>query len=313
MTARILEAVPNFSEGRDLAVIEAIVDAMRSTGADILDWSADPDHNRTVVTTVGSPEVVAEAAVAGARVAFERIDLRRHQGVHPRVGALDVLPFVPLTGLTIDDARDVAIRVGERISNELGVPVFFYGHASPDSKSLASIRRGGFERLVAGWPADRAPDLLPPGWSHKGAHPTAGVCCIGARNVLLAWNVYVDGITMEQARAVAAQLRESGGGLPGLRALALYLPSRNATQISMNLEDLTATTPADAFAHLERLVVDRGGRVVDTEVIGLLPDAMVLSAAERYYSLQAGTTDRLLSRRLVQHLAANASTAARNE
>jgi len=313
MTARVLEAVPNFSEGRDLAVVEAIVDAIRSAGADVLDWSADPDHHRSVVTFVGSPEIVEEAAVASARVAFERIDLRKHSGVHPRVGALDVLPFAPLTGLSIEDARAVAWRVGERISGELGVPVFFYGHASPESRSLGAIRRGGFERLVSGWPADRQPDLLPPRWTHSGAHPTAGVCCVGARNILLAWNVYIDGLTLEQARGVAAQLRETGGGLPGLRALALYLPSRDALQISMNLEDLAATTPAEAFAYLEQLVAARGGRVIETEIIGLLPDELALSAAERFYRLQAGTTDRLLSRRLVHHLAKNVEPAARNE
>lgn len=308
MTARILEAVPNFSEGRDLAVIQAIVDAMRSQGADVLDWSADADHHRSVVTIVGSPEVVEAATLAGARVAFEKIDLRHHSGVHPRVGAVDVLPFVPLTGMTMEDARAVARRVGGRLANELGVPVFFYGHASPEQRSLGSLRRGGFERLVTGWPADQKPDLLPPGWSYNGAHPTAGACCVGARNVLLAWNVYIDGLSLEQARAVAAELRESGGGLKGLRALALYLPSRRTVQISMNLEDLSTTSPADAFIQLERRVAELGGCVSGTEVIGLLPDAMVLSAAERYYRLQPGTIDRLLSRRLADHLAANVST-----
>ena len=305
MSAAVLEAVPNFSEGREPAVVEEIVEAMRAAGADVLDWSMDPDHHRSVVTMMGPPPVVEEAAVAAARVALARIDLRRHRGVHPRIGALDVLPFIPLAGLTMEDARASARRVGRRLAEELGIPVFFYAQASdPPGRRLAELRRGGFEALAAGWPPDRRPDLLPPAWPHPGAHPTAGAVCVGARPVLLAWNVYVGGVTFDDAAAIAAQIRERGGGFRGLRALALQLPRRDRLQISMNLEDLEATSPMEVFRRIEALVAERGGSVLETEVVGLLPDELVLSAAADRLRLTGATTRRLLSRRLAEHLAA---------
>jgi glutamate formiminotransferase len=304
MTVRVLEAVPNFSEGRDLGVIEAIVDAAQEAGATVLDWSADADHHRSVVTMVGPPDLVADAAVASARVAFEHIDLRFHDGVHPRVGALDVLPFVPLVGLTLEHARAVALRVGRRIVEEFGVPVYFYGQASdPPGRPLAALRRGGFQSLVAGWPSGGLPDLVPEPWVHPGAHPSAGVCCVGARSVLLAWNVFVADLSADQARVVAREMREAQSGLTGVRALALELPRRGALQISMNLEDPRATSPAVVFERLDALVATLGGRVIETEVIGLLPDELAVSVAEQRLRLKPGTGTRLLSHQLVQYLA----------
>jgi glutamate formiminotransferase len=304
MTARVLEAVPNFSEGRDLGVVMAIVEAMKKAGATVLDWSADADHHRSVVTIVGPPDVVVDAAVAGAGVAIEHIDLRQHDGVHPRIGALDVLPFIPLVGLTLEHARTAALQAGRRIVDEFGVPVYFYGQASdPPGRSLADLRRGGFERIVRGWPDQRVPDLLPANWEHPGAHPKAGVTCIGARTVLLAWNVLVGGITPGAAREVAAQLREKKSGLTGVRALALELPRRKALQISMNLEDPAVTSPALVFERVEQLVADRGGRILETEIIGLMPDELVLSVARERLKLEPETETRLLSRRLMQYLA----------
>lgn len=304
MTKRVLEAVPNFSEGRSTDVIERIVDAFVAAGADVLDWSADPDHNRTVVTFVGPPDVVEEAAVAGAAIALDRIDLRRHQGVHPRVGVIDVLPFVPLSGLTLEDARTSAHRVGRVLAEELGVPVSFYAHASdPPGRRLAALRRGGFEALADAWPADRHPDLLPPGWSHPGAHPSAGMVCVGARPLMLAWNVAVEGLRFTEAEHIAAGIRERGGGFTGLRALALELPTRQTVQISMNLEDLATTSPIDILRRIEQMATDRGGRVIGTEVIGMVPDELVLSAADERLQTGGLTTRRLLSRRLAEHLA----------
>ena len=304
MTAQVLEAVPNFSEGRDLSVVEAIVHAAVAAGATVLDWSADPDHNRSVVTIVGPPAIVEAAALAAASVAFARIDMQRHDGVHPRVGAVDVLPFIPLVGLTLDHAREVARRVGEQIVDAFDVPVYFYGHASdPRGRSLADLRKGGFEKLLAGWPPNRQPDLLPRGWARAGAHPTAGVCCVGARTVLLAWNVYVAGLNYAQAGAAAAALREKNSGLRGLRALALELKRRGKLQISMNLEDPDETSPAQVFAALERAVAAQGGTITETEVIGLMPDQLPLSVAADRMRLQAGTEDRLVSRKIAQYLA----------
>lgn len=304
MTARVLEAVPNFSEGRDLAVVAAIVQAMRASGAEVLDWSADPDHNRSVVTVIGSPAQVEEAAVAGAAIAKDRIDLRRHRGVHPRIGAIDVLPFVPLAGLRMDEARQSARRVGERLANEIGIPVFFYGNASnPPGKNLAALRRGGFEALVTGWPVGREPDLLPPGWGHAGAHPTAGACCVGARPVLLAWNVWVSNLSTAAARAVAREIREASGGMRGVRALALELPSRHALQIAMNLEDVEHASPADVFRRVRALVESKGGDVAKTEVIGMIPDQLVHSISAEELKLENPAAERMLRNRLAQYLA----------
>jgi glutamate formiminotransferase len=302
--ARLLEAVPNFSEGRDIAVIEDIVAAMRDTGAHVLDWSAGADHHRSVVTLVGSPETVENAAVAAARVARDRINLKQHRGVHPRVGALDVMPFVPLAGMTMADARASARRVGARLATELGLPVFFYGAASdPPGRPLAVLRRGGFETMQASWPADRQPDLLPERWQHAGAHPTAGITCVGARRLLLAWNVYVNGIDDATAGEVARSVRESSGGLAGVRALALRLPSTGRLQISMNLEDMVRTPPMTVFSAVEASVRAAGGEVEETEIIGMVPDELVLGAAADRLKLSAGATARLLSPRLLRVLA----------
>jgi glutamate formiminotransferase len=299
--ARLLQAVPNFSEGRDPAVVAAIVSAVRAAGVDVLDWSADAEHHRSVVTIVGPPEPVEHAAVAAARVAVDRIDLTRHRGVHPRVGALDVLPFVPLAGLSMEDARSSARRVGMRLAHELGIPVYFYGAASePPGRPLSVLRRGGFETLQTGWPADRPADVLPPQWAHVGAHPTAGVTCVGARRVLLAWNVFVSGISTADARRIAAALREANGGFIGVRALGLALPATGRVQISMNLEDVTLTPPMDVFAALEAAVIGRGGAIEETEIIGMLPDELLWGAAADRLRLAPETASRLLSQRLLQ-------------
>lgn len=313
MTARILEAVPNFSEGRNLAVVGAIVDAMRASGAEVLDWSADPDHHRSVVTVIGPPELVEEAAFAGAAVAVEKIDLRGHRGVHPRIGAIDVLPFVPIAGLSMTDAGNSARRVGERIARELTIPVYFYGQASnPPGRDLASLRRGGFEQLVHGYAPERAPDLLPEHWPHPGVHPTAGAACVGARPVLLAWNVWIDGITLEAAREVARAVRQDRSGIKGLRALALPLPSRNALQISMNLENVQQSSPDDAFGLVRSLVEAAGGRVTKTEIIGMAPDEL-LDVATDEWRLEEGTRERSLSRSVMAYVAASNKTAAKSE
>jgi glutamate formiminotransferase len=309
MSAGLLEAVPNFSEGRDLRVVEAIVEAIRGAGAVVLDWSADPDHHRSVVTLVGTPEVVERAAIAGARVAIERIDLRRHEGVHPRIGALDVLPFVPLAGTGMAVARKAAHRVGRALAMELGVPVYFYAEASdPPGRRLSELRRGGFETLAPGWPTDQSPDLLPEGWTHPGAHPSAGVTCVGARPLLLAWNVFVTGIELGEARRIAAAIRESGGGIRGLRALALELPRRQALQISMNLENVVAAEPFAVFQRIEAEVAAAGGSIAETEVIGMIPDELLFPAAAQRLRLPGEAGRRQLSRRLVEYLAAQQST-----
>jgi glutamate formiminotransferase len=304
MTARILEAVPNFSEGCDPSVIRAIVDAMEGAGAAVLDWSSDADHNRSVVTAIGTPEAVEDAAVEAARVARDRIDMSRHVGVHPRVGALDVLPFVPLSGLSMDEAVEIAHRAGRRIANDLGVPVYFYARAStPPGRTLAELRKGGFEARVRTWDGPGPPDCLPVDWPNPGAHPTAGVVCVGARKLLLAWNLYVRGVSLPNLKEIAAALRESRSGIPGLRALALELPANNELQISMNLENVEESEPMTVFRRAERIIAQGGGDIVRTQVIGLVPDRLLIDAARERLHLDASAGERLLSRRLAAYLA----------
>jgi len=301
---KVLEAVPNFSEGRDTEMVRALVDIIASGDVEVLDWSADPDHNRSVVTYIGESSGVEDASVAAARFALEHIDLRRHRGVHPRVGALDVLPFVPLHGLEMSDAVASAHRVGRRIA-DLGVPVWFYGQASdPPGRRLADLRRGGFEALAAGFPPDRRPDL-PVGAERP--HPTAGVTCVGARTVLLAWNVFVTGIDAEGAREIAAKIRERGGGFPGLRALGLRLPDHGSVQISMNLEDPERTSPLDVFGAIEEAVAKKGGRVTETQVIGMIPDTLVHPAAGNRLVLSDFRPARVLSRRTAEYVSKHTS------
>lgn len=303
MTA-VLEAVPNFSEGRDLDVVRGIVAAVEAEGAEVLDWSADPDHHRAVVTYIGGPETVERASVAAARRAYETIDLRTHRGLHPRIGALDVLPFVPLAGMEMDDAVRSARRVGRELA-DAGVPVYWYARAAdPPGRGLAEIRRGGFEALVEGWEPDREPDLVPEGWEHPGIHPSSGATCVGAREVLLAWNVFVEGVDPDDAREIAGEIREAGGGFPSLRALAFALPDDDRVQISMNLEDPEGTAPDAVFEAIRGRVEARGGAVVGTEVIGMLPDPLVLTASAARLGLLDPSPRRLLSRRVASHLAA---------
>ena len=304
----VLEAVPNFSEGRDPEFVAAVAEAFARAGCDVLHTTLDPEHHRSVITVIGSPDTVEEGAVAAAALALERIDLRGHQGVHPRVGALDVLPFVPLHGMDMADAVRVARRAGARIGR-LGIPVFWYGQASvPSGRRLATIRRGGFEALARGG-ADGRPAADLPGHGGTGesvhlfAHPRAGAACVGARDILLAWNVDVEGVPPEAAREIAAGIRETGGGFNGLRALAFHLPEQGRLQISMNLENPAVTDPMDVFREIERRVRTLNGRVAGTEVIGMLPDAVPRSVARRMAILD-WSPERMLGDRVTAHLAA---------
>ena len=302
----VLEAVPNFSEGRDLGWIRELVQVITGEGAEVLDWTADRDHHRSVVTYMGDPASVEAASIAAARFTIEGIDLRTHEGIHPRIGALDVLPFVPLHDLTMDSAVDSAWQVARRLTEE-GVPVYLYGEAlrgrpPPRSdRSLASIRRGGFEALRGGFPEGREPDLAAPRWPDK-PHPTAGATCVGARRVMLAWNVFVEGLSLDALKVIAGALRESGGGFGHLRVLALALPEAKRLQISMSLEDPEATSPYDVFDAIEERVEAGGGRVIETEVIGMVPDPLVLPAVgDRFRLLNPGES-RLLSRRVSEYV-----------
>ena len=310
----VVEAVPNFSEGRDPEFVGAAARAFTDAGCQVLHTTMDPDHHRSVITAIGSPSSVEEGAVAAAALALERIDMRKHHGVHPRIGALDVLPFVPLHGIDMAGAAELAHQAAARIAR-LGIPVYLYGAASkPEGRGLASIRRGGFEALAARPPCGRAAADLPgqgvggvaePGASargHRFAHPTAGAACVGAREVLLAWNVDVEGVAVAAARGIAAHIREADGGFPGLRALALLLRGQNRLQIAMNLEDPATTDPLIVFRAIERRVRELGGRIAGTEVIGMLPDQVPPEAARRM-RVRHWSEERMLHRRVRSYLA----------
>ncbi len=257
----MIECVPNFSEGRDAAVVRAIVDAIASTpGVLVLGAESDADHNRSVVTFVGAPEAVVEGAVRGAGKAAELIRLESHHGVHPRVGAADVIPFVPLEGATLADCAAFAHRAGEEIWKRFGVPVYFYEAAAraPERKALQNVRRAGF-------------DGAPPDVGTIPAHPTAGASCVGARGFLIAYNVDLATTDVGVAQAIARQIRESSGGFRFVKAMGLYLPSRNCAQVSMNLTNFTQTPREDLFAAIGAAAERLGTSVAACELIGFIP------------------------------------------
>ncbi len=299
----VVEAVPNFSEGRDPEFSARVAALYEEAGCEVLDTTMDPDHHRSVVTAIGSPGAVERGSVAAAALALRSIDLRVHSGVHPRIGSLDVLPFVPLHGIGMDEVAGLARRTGARIA-ALGIPVLFYGEASaPPGRPLARLRRGG----GAGDDAGRAdlPGLDDRGRPlHRSCHPAAGAVCVGARGVLMAWNVDVAGITLKAAREIAGRIRERGGGFRGLRALGLRLPRQDRLQISMNLEDPLATDPLAVFRAIGRRVRAMGGGVLGTEVIGMCPDPAGTPAAARELGIREWSAERSLSRRLARYLAA---------
>jgi glutamate formiminotransferase len=271
--------VPNFSEGRDGAVIAALVEAISGvSGAAVLGQTSDADHNRSVITFAGEPKAVAEAAFRGIECAVARIDLNRHEGVHPRIGAADVVPLVPLSGVTMNDCVLLAEQLAERVWHELHVPVYLYEAAArrPDRANLANIRRGTFEGLreEVRFNAARLPDF-----GETALHPTAGACVIGARKILIALNINLTTADVKIARSIARSVRFSSGGLPAVKALGLFLESRGYAQVSVNLTDFEAT-PLDAVFEAVRAVADRCGvRISGTELIGLIPRKALEGAA----------------------------------
>jgi glutamate formiminotransferase len=269
----LVEAVPNFSEGRDPDTIDFLVGAFANRGGVfLLDRTSDPDHHRTVLTVAGAPEAVLAACVDAVGRAAERIDLRRHRGVHPRLGACDVLPFVPVAGITLADCAALAHRAGEAIWRRFGIPVYFYGAAalSPERRLLENVRRGGFES--PGGPADIG----------AGLHPTAGAAIVGARPFLLAYNINLASRDVEAAKEIARAIRASSGGLPHVKALGLYLESRGQAQVSMNLTDFTVT-PIDAvWEAVSSLCAARGIEIASSELIGLIPRAALPKADVRW-------------------------------
>ncbi|MGH2540753.1 MAG: glutamate formimidoyltransferase [Actinomycetota bacterium] len=295
--AGLFGVVPNFSEGRRTDVIEAIVSALHVPGARVVYADADPDHNRLDTTVLGDASAVRTSALAGAAVAVERIDMREHRGGHPRMGAVDVVPFMPVRDVTIDDCVALARATGRELAERLDLPVYLYGRAAsiPERASLPDVRRGEFEGLrEAVARGERLPDFGPQ------VIGPAGATAVGARKPLVAFNVYLDGTDEVVAKHIASALRESGGGLPAVRAIGFTVPDRGGiVTISMNLVDHEVTAPRAAFDEVVRLAARHGMAVTDSEIVGLVPASALGDGDAEHLRLQGFDADRQVLERLV--------------
>ncbi len=299
---QIVECVPNFSEGRNEATIQALLDAVTSTtGVALLDHSMDTDHHRTVLTFCGTPAAVVEAAFHAIRIATDLIDLRTHAGVHPRIGATDVMPFIPIRGTTMQDCVQLAKRLGERIGRELEIPVFLYERAAahPDHASLEAVRRGGLEGLAFRMASDPdwTPDFGPPR-----LHQSAGAIAIGARPPLIAYNVNLRSTDIDAARSIARSIRHSSGGLAHLKAIGVELASRGMVQIAMNLTDYQVTPIHTVFQTVKTEAAKYGIEVAGSELIGLVPQAALDQAAAASLELNRFDSGQVLETRIAEAL-----------
>jgi len=290
----VIECVPNFSEGRDKHVIETIVNEIDATpNVKILDVHSDADHNRSVVTFIGTPSSILEGAISGVRAAVRLIDLRKHKGVHPRLGAADVIPLVPIRDAEMNDCVQLARRLAKRIWDELQVPTYLYGAAAlrKDRERLEKVRLKGFEqmRVLVKKDKDKRPDFGGPE-----LHPTAGASIVGARPPLIAFNVNLASRDLALARNIAEAVREKNSGLIGLKALGLELKSKGCVQVSMNITRTDLVTPYTAYRKVveeaERLGVD----VLGSELVGLMPLSSLLDSTKEAVRLESLTRDRII-------------------
>lgn len=293
---KTVECVPNFSEGRRVGVVDEIVQSILSAGVKLLDREMDRDHNRAVVTFAGEPDLVEEAAFRGVQTAARLIDLDHHHGEHPRIGATDVVPFVPIAGVTMDDCVQMARRVGQRIGSELDIPVYLYERAAtrPERRDLAYVRRGEYEGLkneIATSP-DREPDFGP---KRLGK---AGATVVGARPFLIAYNVNLATSDLRVAKEIARVTREKGGGLPSVKALGLELADKGIVQVSMNLTDFHVTGMLKAFNYVRAEAEKRGVEVVGSELIGLVPLGALTQLVGETLKLEGFGTEQIFEMQL---------------
>lgn len=292
MTGQLIECVPNFSEGTDQRVIVRILTAIAGVrGVALLAYESDIDHNRSVVTFAGEPAAVVEAALGGIEQAVHNVDLRTHAGVHPRIGVADVVPFIPIRGITLDETVGFAHEAGRQIWSRLRVPVYFYEAAAlrPEYRRLESIRRNGARGLK--------PDLGGPE-----PHPTAGASVVGARKFLIAFNVNLRSADLEAARSIARQVRASSGGLRTVKAIGVPLPSRGIVQVSMNLTDFETVGIYEAFDAVQRAARERGLEVLSTELIGLIPRKALEGGDPNSLNFEDFGPHRVLDERIAQTL-----------
>jgi len=292
---RLIECVPNFSEGRRPEVVAEIVQAMRGQGVTVLDVHSDAAHNRSVVTVAGVPEQVLEAAFSACRSAARLIDMEQHRGEHPRIGATDVIPLVPLRGTSLEECVVWARELGKRIGEELGIPVYLYGAAAtrPDRVRLADVRRGEYEGLKEAISLpERHPDFGP-----ARLHPRAGAVAVGARPFLIAFNVNLDSTDLGVARSIARAVRESGGGLPAVQALGLRRDD-GGVQVSMNLLDYRRTSLPAVYLRVEEEARRHGTRVAGSELVGLAPAEALLDVVRHFLCAPDLKVDQILEVRL---------------
>lgn len=294
----IVECIPNFSEGRRMEVLDQIVEAIKSVpGAVLLDRESDANHNRSVVTFVAPPDRVVDAALAAAKVAAELIDLDKHTGEHPRMGATDVIPFVPISGVTMDECVELARACGERMWSELGIPVYLYEKAAtkPERENLAALRKGQFEGIRAEISTNesRRPDF-----GDLRVHPTAGITAVGARPPLIAYNVNLGTDNVEIANKIARAVRHQSGGLRYVKALGFELKDRGIVQVSMNMVNYEGTPLFRAFEMIKREAERYGVAVVGSEIVGLVPQRALNAVADFYLQLEKFSEDQILEYRL---------------
>jgi glutamate formiminotransferase len=298
MTDALIECVPNFSEGADARKVASIISAMQLDGVSLLDWSLDSDHNRSVVTIAGPPAAIVEAAIRAAGRAAELIDLTTQKGVHPRIGAADVIPFVPVRGISLEQCALLARQAGMEIWKRHHIPVYFYEAAAsrPDRALLENVRLGQFEGLreVVRKDVSRRPDVGGPD-----LHPTAGASAVGARRFLIAYNIYLDTENVATARAIAKEIRASAGGLSGVKAMGVL--AHGMAQISMNITDFRQTSVADAYAAVKHQAARHRVHPVRGELIGLLPEAAFEHDSEWVRQLHGFDPDEKLLERKLEH------------
>lgn len=295
--SKLLQCVPNFSEGRDAAKIEKILDAIRGVqGVKLLDHSSDPTHNRSVITFVGEPESVVEAAFQAAKVASEVIDMQTHQGEHPRMGAMDVCPLIPIRDMDMAEAVELSKKLAERVGKELGISVYLYEKSatSPERENLATVRKGQYEGMAEklkseGWQPDFGPEEL---------NRKSGVSAIGARMPLVAFNVNLATDNVEIAKKIAKVIRAKGGGFTYCKAIGLLLEDKNLAQVSMNLVDFTKTPIYEVFEFVKREALRYGVNVVNSEVIGLVPMEALIDCTRWYLQIDDMETSQILETRL---------------
>jgi len=298
---KLLECIPNFSEGRDTEKIEKIVNPFRTTdGVKLLDYSADKDHNRLVITALGGPEELKEAVFKASKIAVDIIDLNKHEGEHPRMGAVDVVPFTPVKNVEMEEAIELSKEVGKKLSEKLDLPIYLYEESASNSqrKNLANIRKGEFEDFSEKIKKEE----WKPDYGKAEIHPTAGATVVGARMPLVAFNINLDTDNLDIANKIAKKVRHSSGGLRYCKAIGVELKERGIVQVSMNMTNYTKTALYQTFEMVKFEAERYGINIIGSELIGLLPAQALYDVAEYYLKLEDFTTDQIMENRLLEDL-----------